>query len=164
MMPPAEPEAETVVEKQHLNEQPEREPPTMTRNEASMVIQEAQTDLLAARRDLADKVATQRAARAALSAAVMTWQRGGEPPPSREQLQRDYIRSEQARKEAGVSGRLLPTPGPSVIDQYAAAGVSGDASTFARKQMRFGSHHRPIFINGKWERPRQRGTKVPSDR
>jgi hypothetical protein len=120
--------------------------------------------LLAARRELADAIAAQKIARGTLSQTVMAWQRGGAPQPSREQLQRDYIASEQARKLEGVSGRVMPQPGPSVIDRHAAYSAGGDANTFARKQMRHGSHHRPIFINGKWERPRQRGTKVPSER
>ena len=140
--------------------EPEREPPTMTYNEAALMVQDAQQNLLAARRELADAMTAQKAARGALSVAVMAWQRGGAPAPTRESLQRDYIASEQARKLAGVNARRMPTPGPSVIDQHAAYSAGGDANTFARKQMRHGSHHRPIFIDGKWQRPMKRGSKV----
>jgi len=160
--PAAEPEAEPAQVGIDPNE-PEREPPTMTRNEAALMVQDAQLNLLAARREHADKMTAQKAARGALSVAVMAWQRGGEAQPSREQLQREYIASEQARKLAGVSGRVRPTPGPSIIDQHAAYSTGGDANTFARKQMRHGSHHRAVFIDGKWQRPRQRGSIVPSE-
>jgi hypothetical protein len=166
MAPPAEPEqgdAQPETDAQPEAE-PAREPPTMTRNEAAMMVQDAQQNLLAARRVLADAMAEQKRARGVMSEAVMRWQRGGAPAPTREALQRAYIASEQQRKADGVAHRRELTPGPSIIDRHAAYSAGGDANTFARKQMKFGSHHRPVFINGKWERPRQRGTKVPSER
>lgn len=160
--PPAEVQPEPEAQPVAVVEQ--REPPTMSREDANVAVQNAERALFYARRGLADAVTAQKAARGALSQAVMTWQRGGTPQPTREQLQRDYIASEQQRKMNGIITRQMPKGGPSVIDQHAAYSAGGDANQFARKQMKFGSHHRATFINGQWQRPRQRGTKiVPSE-
>lgn len=162
MAPVEQPEVKTDEPEAQPDAVVEPEAPTMSRNEAVMMVQDAQNNLLGARRALGDAMATQKAARAVMAAAVMAWQRGGAPQPTREQLQRDYIASEQQRKLDGVAHRRQLTPGPSVIDQHAAYSAGGDANQFARKQMKYGSHHRAVYINGKWERPGKRGAKVPS--
>jgi hypothetical protein len=122
----AEPEAQpdTVVERQHLDEQPE--PPTMTRAEAEQMVKDAQRNLFDVRRELADKVTAQKAARGALAAAVMSWQRGGAPQQTREEMQREHIATEQARKLAGLSinGRASGPGGPSAYDM-SRAGANG---------------------------------------
>ena len=101
MTPPAdEPTAETAeaigaaLDAVHEPEA-ERPAPTMSRPEAEARVQEAGRNLFAARRALTDAVAAQKIARGTLASAVMCWQRGGAPQPTREELQRQHIASNQ---------------------------------------------------------------------
>lgn len=122
--------------------------------------------LVSARRIVLDSQQAQRLARNAFTAACTAFERGGKPI-TREQMQREYIASEQAHKQAIADGTIEPPRlagrGRSVIDQQ--AGRDERASSFVQRRMRHGSHHRPVWINGKcYAVGRPTAPKLPSER
>lgn len=163
--PAAEPEAPTngVVGEQHL-EAPVETLPTM--GELNEAAKQNANALVAARRIVLDSQQAQRLARNAFTAACTAFERGGKPI-TREQMQREYIASEQAHKQAIADGTIAPPRlagrGRSVIDQQ--AGRDERASSFVQRRMRHGSHHRPVWINGKcYAVGRPVAPKLPSER
>ena len=142
--------------------------PTMTIDELNEATKQNVNAQVVARRIVLDSQQEQRQAKNAFTNACIAFERGGKPI-TREQLQRETIAANQAYKQGLKDGTIepprLPGRGPSVIDQYAGSANGGDASQFVRKRMRHGSHHRPVWINGKCYAVGQRTThKLPSER
>jgi hypothetical protein len=92
------------------------EPPTLSLSEANAALADWQHKTQLARMALSERDREQRAARAKLVEAINFFLRGN-VTMTREQLQREHIASEQARKAAGAERhRPLTTHGPSVFD------------------------------------------------
>jgi hypothetical protein len=100
-------------------------------DEARENLRQAHIRIANASAALTTAVNRQAIARSRLSDAVQAWQTG-KPKITRDELMRDYIRSEQAKKLAIAEGRLSPREapriGPSVIDRVAAAQRGGPAA------------------------------------
>jgi len=137
----------------------DQDAPIMTRDEANAELQRRIEALMAAKktRKLAEDDLER--ARGAVTAAAMEWTRGG---PSSDEIRRAEIaainRDRGSKVEHGDR-----RPGPSRIDQEAFYGEQHNAGAYARKQMRYGSHHRAVFIDGEWRRPGRREVKLPSE-
>jgi len=106
---------------------------------------------------------TERDARGKLAKAVSAFQ-SGFPPITREQLMRDMIASEQARKAAGHTSHPQSRPGKSVVDRVAFYGRGGNP---ARGDYRRGAFPSQAF--GAPNHDPRRGAvaaqpKVPSER
>jgi hypothetical protein len=140
--------------------------PTMSADEVAEVLHSVEHELVTARQAVLEAQQTQRATRGTLSQTVLSWQNGGQVM-TREQLQRDYIASEQARKLAGHPHGRRPTAGPSAIDRLAVYSGQGNGN-----RMQVGSHHRatPLVPGGQLYPVGKRrvtwpvATKLPSNR
>jgi hypothetical protein len=135
----------------------DQDAPIMTRDEANAELKRRQEALMAARKSRMVAEDAQEQARKVVEQLRSVWKAGG---PTSDQIRRNEIAAINRDRGTKVE-RGDRRPGPSVIDRQAFG--RGDAGTYARRQHRYGSHHRAVFIDGEWRRPGQRGTKLPSE-
>jgi hypothetical protein len=89
------------------------------------------------------------------------WPAGG---PTKDQIRRNEIAAINADRANKVERAVQRRPGPSAIDREAFYGTGGDASTYVKRQHRFGSFHRAALgDDGLLHRPGRKGTKLPSE-
>jgi hypothetical protein len=136
----------------------DQDTPAMSRDEANAELARRKEALMAAKKARMLAEDDQRRCRELLEAATIEWAGTG---PSSDSIRRAEIQAINRDRANKVERGNQHRTGPSVIDQQ--AGYRGDASTFLRKQMRFGSHHRAVFIDGEWRQPGRRGQKLPSE-
>lgn len=118
----------------------ETSPAPMTREDVRVQMLDLQNRLNDARGAVVRLQQKLRDARGAAARAVTDWQ-GCFKPMTHEQLVREHIASEQARKQAMKDGLIppkqMPRVGNSFFDRMGSYGA-GDASTFVRKRMQRG--------------------------
>jgi hypothetical protein len=136
----------------------DQDTPTMTLDEANAELARRKEALMAAKKAWMLAEDEQQRCRELLEAATIEWTGTG---PSSDSIRRAEIQAINRDRANKVEHGNQHRTGPSVIDQQ--AGYRGDASTFLRKQMRYGSHHRAVFIDGEWRQPGRRGAKLPSE-
>jgi len=136
--------------------------PPMTQAEAREMLVRLNDELSQERGNVITLTTRVRQARERVAKAIAAFQ-AGFVPVTREQLQREHIASEQARKAAGhPSMRGQSMPGPSVVDQAAFRGSRSVNRSYSPKYRRPG-----LWINGTFHRTygsEVKGARVPSDR
>ena len=142
----------------------------ISHGEALTAVREADQRAHDARAVLQDAEKAARLAKVRLETATVEFTTGIVGGYSREQLQRDYIASEQARKHAGIEARREPSHGPSVFDLSRSGGSGRAGSPFAIKRrpvfdVATGRYVRPYGEAGGFNRDPARGpiAKLPSD-
>jgi hypothetical protein len=141
----------------------DQDAPIMTRDEANAELKRRTEALMAARKARMIAEDDLRRAREAMDRLRLEWRAGG---PTADQIRRNELAAMNKDRASKVEPDFQRRPGPSVIDQNAFYGTHGDASSYVRKQHRFGSHHRATALTdgGLLQRPGQRGTRLPSER
>lgn len=116
--------------------------PSMTLDEARERLVKLQNELSAGRGSVLTLQSKLRTSRDKLAKAIQTFI-SGQKPITREQLQRDHIRSEQARKARGeaLNGRGQAMPGPSVVDRIAFYSRGGSANQGHGRGFARGAYH-----------------------
>jgi hypothetical protein len=116
--------------------------PVMTRDEASNAVLAAHNALGEARIAYRKSQEATRAARAALATSITVWQTG-QPPYTREDMTRDFIRGSNAARAQRAANGTPPQAkaiGKSYIDRAAAYDRDNSAEGAARSRMQTGSH------------------------
>lgn len=143
------------------------EQPSMTRDEANAELNARNNELHLARLDRTKADEAVRRARDTLSKSLTAWNAVG---PSKEAIRRREIAAINGDRAARAAQGPVPAPRVlrSRIDAEAAYATGGDAATFVRSQMKYGSFHRPARITADdrapLQRPGKRNLIVPSER
>lgn len=151
--------------------EPEAERPTMTLAEVNSLLVAKQNELSHARGDLLGLENRRRTAREKLGDAITFFQKGL-MKITREQLQREHIRSEQELKQGVADGKISPRrspgrPGPSAVDRAGFYQRGGSVNSRGGNAFRRGGYG--IENKGMGNADPRRGAvfmppKVPSDR
>jgi hypothetical protein len=134
--------------------------PTMTRDEANAELQRRTEALMAARAARMVAEDARNVAVVAMEKLRSVWQAGG---PTKDQIRRNEIAAINRDRGLKVE-RGNPRVLRSAIDREAAYSTGGDATTYVKRQHRFGSFHRAALgDDGLLHRPGRKGTKLPSE-